>query len=442
MPNMVAVMALLMWPLVAWGLYRRLEPGRALIWTILGGYLALPPLMRFDLPGLPDLDKFTLPSIIALLLSIFVLRDRIGLPRSMVARVLMALFVFGPVMTVATNGDAVGLLQGMQAYDAVSAVMTQAIVLLPFLLARRYLATEASMRDLAVALVVAGLVYSIPMLVEVRLSPQINVWVYGFFQHDFDQMMRFGGFRPLVFLPHGLWAAFFALMCYLSALMLAREAGARQHILAAVYLLGLLVACKSAGPLAYGAALTPVVLLAPRRGILMAAAVLALLALTFPVLRGTGLFPVEWLVSFASGLNADRAGSLAFRFANEDVLLDHAWLRPWFGWGGYGRHLLHDAGGRALTISDGGWIIAMGVFGWVGFVAQFGLLALPVLRLMRAEVGLFTCLMALILGANMVDLLPNATLTPFTWLLAGALLGRVEALVVETPRILQVRTVL
>ena len=48
------------------------------------------------------------------------------------------------------------------------------------------------------------------MLVEVRLSPQINTWIYGFFQHDFIQMMRYGGFRPIVFLPHGLWVAFFA----------------------------------------------------------------------------------------------------------------------------------------------------------------------------------------------------------------------------------------
>ena len=33
---------LLIWPLVAWQLYRRLDPARALIWTILAGYLILP----------------------------------------------------------------------------------------------------------------------------------------------------------------------------------------------------------------------------------------------------------------------------------------------------------------------------------------------------------------------------------------------------------------
>ena len=35
--------------------------------------------------------------------------------------------------------------------------------------------------------------------------------------------------------------------------------------------------------------------------------------------------------------------------------------------------------------------------------------------------------MALMLGINMIDLIPNATLTPLTWLLAGAILGYAEA---------------
>jgi hypothetical protein len=36
--------------------------------------------------------------------------------------------------------------------------------------------------------------------------------------------------------------------------------------------------------------------------------------------------------------------------------------------------------------------------------------------------------MSLLLAFNVVDLLPNATLTPLTWLLSGALLGYAEVL--------------
>jgi len=36
--------------------------------------------------------------------------------------------------------------------------------------------------------------------------------------------------------------------------------------------------------------------------------------------------------------------------------------------------------------------------------------------------------LALMLAFNMIDLIPNATLTPLTWLLTGALLGYAEKL--------------
>src|SRR5690606_38002774 len=99
--------------------------------------------------------------------------------------------------------------------------------------------TERAQREILVALMVAGLAYSMPMLVEIRLSPQLNVWVYGFFQHGFDQMIRYGGYRPIVFLEHGLWVAFFALMAFCSALALARLAPPEERMrrmVVAIYL--------------------------------------------------------------------------------------------------------------------------------------------------------------------------------------------------------------
>lgn len=444
--NIIAYLMLLIWPLVTFVLFRRLTPDKALIWTILGGYLLLPPLAKIDLPAVPDLDKFSIPSLSALAMVLFVRQDRLAiLPRSLLGKALVALFILGAFATVLTNTQpfalATGALPGMRIYDSVAAVPNQFIALLPLILGRRYLATPEAMRNLAVALVVAGLFYSVPMLIEVRLSPQINVWVYGFFQHDFIQMIRQGGFRPIVFLPHGLWAAFFALMCYVSALMLARCATGKERprlIAATVYLGLLLVACKSVGPLAYGVVLTGIILLAGRRGMVLAAAAMAVLAISYPLLRGAHLVPIDALLAFAESISPERAQSLGFRFDNEEMLLNHANQQALFGWGGYGRNHVYDAvTAKLLTISDGAWIIAMGVSGWLGFIAQFGLLALPLFALAKqalrrgVEISPYVCLVALILGTNMVDLLPNATLIPFTWLLAGALLGHAEALALD-----------
>ena len=212
----------------------------------------------------------------------------------------MILFVVSPLMTVLTNADALYFgavsLPGLRIHDLFSAVASQAIAVLPFFLARQLLATEAAQREILLALVVAGVAYSFPMLLEVRLSPQLNTWIYGFFQHDFIQMMRGSGFRPIVFLPHALWVAFFALMAFVAAVVLWREAAPDKRgafLLASGYLGMVLVLCKSAAVLVYAAFLVPVVRLASGRQQVRLAAALALVAVLFPLLRGADLVPVD-----------------------------------------------------------------------------------------------------------------------------------------------------
>ena len=443
-PNIIAYLMLCVWPVVAWTLWTRLDPARALIWTILGGYLILPPIAALSLPVVPDLDKFSIPSLTALLFALMLRRDKIGFdPGTTPGRILIAMFVLSPFATVLTNGEPIeieaGDIQGLRIYDSVAAVANQAIAILPFFLARRYLASAQAMRAVLVALVAAGFAYSGPMLVEVVMSPQINVWVYGFFQHDFGQTMRGGGFRPVVFLPHGLWVAFFAVMCVAAALTQLRAAPADQrpkYTVAVVYLALLLVICKSAGPMLYGLALAPMILLVGRRAQVMIAAVLAVIVMAYPLLRGAHLVPVDQIVDFARSLNPERAHSLAFRIDNEERLLARAAEKPWFGWGGYARGLIHDpVTGRVLTIGDGAWIITLGMRGWMGYIAEFGLLLLPLLMLAREAWGRagrslspYVAAVALVLAVNAVDLLPNATLIPFTWLLAGAVFGAAEQL--------------
>ena len=50
MGNSFAVIMILTWPLVAALLFSRLPPLNAIIWTLLGGYLVLPPVVAIDLP--------------------------------------------------------------------------------------------------------------------------------------------------------------------------------------------------------------------------------------------------------------------------------------------------------------------------------------------------------------------------------------------------------
>lgn len=433
---------LFVWPMVSWQMWKRLDPARALIWTVLGGYLIMPPLTVINFPIIPDLDKTTIPNLIAWCGALYVVRDKISfLPEGRIGKVLILMYILSPFATVLTNTDPLyfvaGSVQGMKIYDSAAAVANQFIALLPFFLARRYLGTPAGMRAMIEALVLAGLWYSIPMLIEARFSPQMNVWVYGFFQHDFFQTIRQGGYRPVVFLPHGLWVAFFALMCLLSAMVCLRDATAEARpkaLLIALYLGFMLYVCKSAGVAVYALCLTPLLLLASWRMQALVAAVIAVVVISYPILRGLHLVPVQQIVDFANGFSADRAGSLQFRIVNEEELLARAQEKALFGWGGYGRAFLHDPiTGQMTTIADGAWIIVMGTYGWLGFIAEFGLTGLPLLLLGRealsrhgAVFNRYTTGLALILAANLVDLLPNATHIPFTWLMAGGLLGETE----------------
>jgi hypothetical protein len=289
------------------------------------------------------------------------------------------------------------------------------------------------------ALVIAGLVYSLPILFETRFSPQLNSWIYGYFPSDFLQQMRDGGFRPMVFMGHGLAVAFFAMTTVVAAAACWRtqvNVGRLSPAGVTAFLGMILLLCKSGAALVYGVTLMPVVRWTTPRLQLRIALALVTIALLYPALRIADLVPTKYMVDLAESISAERASSLGFRFDQEQLLLTHASERFLFGWGRFGRSRVYDAeSGRDISFTDGRWIITLGQFGLFGFIAEFGLLALPVFRAASAlrftessRDGVLLGALALILAINVVDLLPNSGLLPWTWLLAGALLGRAETL--------------
>ena len=76
-------------------------------------------------------------------------------------------------------------------------------MLAPFYIGSRFLCSDKGRSELLKAFPVAALFYSLPMLLEVRISPQLHRWVYGYFPHSFVQQVRYGGYRPVSFLSTG-----------------------------------------------------------------------------------------------------------------------------------------------------------------------------------------------------------------------------------------------
>lgn len=444
MPNSFAYIMLFAWPFVAVLLFRLLPLQKALIWTILGGYLVLPVRTEVDFPLIPALDKVLIPSLAVFVLCLLIRplpgeTQRGWLPEHRLARVLVLVYLFGPFVTGLLNNAPVmsggGYLPGLTPYDAASFASSHAVMLLPFLLGRRHLAGPGAHRTLLICLVGAGLTYSVPILIEIWLSPQLHTWVYGFFPHSFIQHIRFGGYRPVVFQEHGLRVAIFVALSLVAAVALWRSSRGALRVrlmLAAGWLALVLVLCKSIAALVFAAVMALVVGLAGRRVLRLAVVGAAVTVLLYPMLRGVDLVPTQSMVSAAQSVDPGRAGSLGFRFENEDSLMQRANARPLFGWGGWSRNRIRDDQGADTSVTDGRWIITMGVFGWSGYLAEFGLLTLGIFALFArgvwSRVGFVHAALGALLAVNLLDLLPNSSLTPVTWLVAGALLGAAERL--------------
>lgn len=450
---MIAPLALLSWPIVVIILFLRTSAPVAVAVAVIGGYLLLPVQPAYDLPLLPPIDKETLPAFAALVMALIIGRKRPGprqdpqpgapetlpgwIPRSTGARLLIALLFVGAFLNVLTNQDVLvygpTVLPPIGLYNGFSASLGVFMMLIPFLLARKFLSSDEGNRTLLIVLVISGLLYSLLALYEIRMSPQLNVMVYGFFPHQWMQHVRGGGYRPLVFLRHGLWLAIFMAGAVLAALGMMRLSSGRQRtlcMLAAAWLFATLFLSHSLGAFVIAVLASAVLLLCPPRAQLLIAAAIAAVMLTYPILRGAGLIPVDRIVAWADGVEKQRGDSLRFRLANEDILLEKANERPLAGWGSWNRNRVFNENGVDVSVTDGLWVIVIGRDGWIGYIGQFGLLGLPIIllafRRRSLGAGQASAALALILAGGLIDLIPNGTRTPVTWLVAGALVGRLE----------------
>lgn len=439
--------ALFTFPIAVAVFFARMTPERAIVTSIILGYLFLPHGRGLDLPMIPPINKDFVPAVAALVAMLIVLVGSqkpaprhltTWLPRTPLILIFLLLIPLGIVGTAMTNGDSLAygrlFIPGLSPYDIASQLIQTAVMLLPFFLARRFLCHPDQHVSLLWLLVAAGMAYSFLSLFETRFSPQLNTKIYGYFQHDWNQHLRDGGFRPIIFLQHGLWVSIFFSTVVLAALTLARQSIVSNkrylYLYLALWALLVLALTKSLGALVITLALAPVILFCSTRLQIKVAMVLAIIVMTYPALRGGGFVPIDKVYSIAESIDPNRALSLGARLQNEELLLEKAQQRPLFGWGSWGRNYVYDTRGYAETVTDGYWIIIISTNGWVGYIGIFGLLSSGIIGMFlasrRMDISPATAGLTVILAGNMVDLIPNATLTPLTWMIAGALLGRFE----------------
>jgi hypothetical protein len=419
--------------------FSRLRPLHAVLVVTFVSLMFLPEAVGFDAPLIPPLDKESLPALCLLIGVLVTARKQIKQAKPGRGLDLLLLgSLIGVVGTGLANPDSVRhgptVLPGYTPADIASDLIREVLAsCVPFFIARVLFRSADDARALLRALVLSGLVYLPFCLLELRLSPFLHLTAYGFMQQSFDQAVRSGGYRPVVFMAHGLslalliWAASIAAWQLFKARR--RAVKSLPPAAPAFALSALLALLNSLGALVYGIVVTPLVLFARPKVQMRVAAVLALLTFLYPVLCATDTFPRQGLVDAAASVSAQRAESLEFRFKNEKQLSDKALKRPWLGWGGFGRTFLWDKQGKTTSVPDGEWIITLGVGGIVGFVFHFGSLLIPIWlawwrfkRVPKADQPLLAGV-ALIATGCVVDLLPNGMFTNLPMFLAGAVGG-------------------
>ncbi|MDA9095804.1 hypothetical protein N9J88_05360 [Porticoccaceae bacterium] len=440
MPNSFAYLTLIIWPLVATWLYKKNKVIPATFWTIVGGYLLLPVGVDFDFPLIPALNKATIPAIMAFFGCKYLARVKISLlPPGGLERNLIILFFIGSVGMVFTNGDAINeinrFIPGLSYRDTVSVILSQGLLLLPFTIALQLIKTYEDQLQLLKLLVLAGLLYSVLIIFEIRMSPQLHKWIYGFFPHSWGQQVRYGGFRPVVFLGHGLWVSIFLVVVLGAALVLAKikmPVTKKFNNFIVMYLVLLLYVSKG-----FGAMILGVVLLIPIKFMSISisgkiAYFVSTVAIFYPLLCIIDVFPHQYLVELIEPINSRQAGSLGYRFNQEVMLLERAKDKFVFGWGGWDRYKLAD------SVTDGYWIILFGKYGVIGFSAIFGLMYSAVIKAgssarLMTDHSAKTLLIghSLIVAVIMIDQIPNDSMNSLFWLIIGALIGRSQAIKTE-----------
>lgn len=418
------------WPLIVLGLFMMVKPRKAVLLAYFGGVMFLPMEASQSIPLL-YYNKINATSIGVLLGILIIDQDKLRSYRFHLYDIPIFIWVFSGMITSLVNG--LGVYDGM--YTVCDETLTWGI---PYFAGRLYFSDEDGLYALLRAMIIAGIVYIPFILYEIRMSPQSHRILWGFHQHAFIQTIRWGGWRPMVFMQHGLmvgmWIAMAALAS-IGSLMYSKNIikqiwGIPNSVIAFV-LFGIAVLCKSLMSLGWCIFGIGVLISTKRFKASIILWILVLTPPTYMILRGSGLWDGQNAVDFITEtINADRAQSLAGRFDDENIILEKVFEHPFFGWGRWGRTNYQEKDTRHRKI-DGFWVITFGQKGVVGLFSTMLIMLLPlILLVVKLPIRYYekpeyapAFILSLIVALFMMDCLLNYMMNPVYILFSGSVIG-------------------
>ncbi len=434
-----AQLAMLLWLPITLYLFSRFPSRNAIIYAFLGGLLFLPQRAGFKLPLIPDYG-----GMVATCYGIFIgiiLFDFQQIRKFKFSPIDIPMLLWCTCPILSSLSNSLGL------YDGINASLEQiAIWGLPYFLGRLYFNTLSGLKELAINILKAGLIYVPLCLYEVRMSPQLHRMVYGYFPHSsgFTQVRRLDGWRPIVFMPHGLVLAMFMTTVVLIAVWLwqsqtLKQVWGQKMITIVCILVVTFISIKSSGAYGYFAYGLVILFVAKWTKSSFPLLILISLMIYYLYLGVTGDFDGQAIVDWISeNYDPERAASLQFRFENETLLRAKAQEQWLFGWGGWGRNRVFAPNWRGemvdISVTDSYWIIIFGINGVYGLVTFTLSLLLPVVTFSVFRYPAKTwfdpkvapaAVLAVCLTLFFLDSLINVTLNPTFPLICGSLSGLV-----------------
>lgn len=407
-------------------------PHRAAIAGFLLGWMFLPQ-YDYHLPALPTYDK-TSAAGYAILLGAFI-HDRKAFSR----------FKFHPcdlpVILWCFSSFCSSISNRLGAYDGGSAMLNKIMTwFVPYYIGRIYFDDVKKLKELAIGILLGALIYIPFCWIEFAISPRLHKMLYGFHVGNFAQTKRSGGYRPMVFMKHGLMCGMWMASGTLTGIRLyfSKNIGKKipllnlPSFLTIALLFVTLVLLKSFGALMLMIGGAFAIMFITRWRMIIPFALICIIPVAYEITRGTGLWDAQDLIDASLSIsNAERADSLAFRIKNENVLVQKALDQKWFGWGGWKRSFIFNNAGIAVSVPDGLWVLAFGQNGLFGLTALTLTLLVPQLLFMRMfparkwrdQAVAAVAPLAVLLGLFMIDNLFNDMFNPTMLLSAGGITG-------------------
>lgn len=424
--SLTASLALIGFVPLSLALFALIPARRAVLSCYIAGWLFLPN-MGFHFPGLPDYNKQAAIALGTILGVLIFDVGRLSQFRPSIMDLPMGVFCLWPMFS--------HLHQGHDPLTGLNWVISHLNLWgIPYLIGRLYFCDQEGLRELAIGVFVGGLVYLPFCWLEVRISPKLSGMLYGQAQ-GLGQHIRYGGYRPLLFMQHSLMVALWMASSTVVGFWLWRCKTIRRigtipmKFLVPFMFFTTIFACKS-GNAVFALALgviafvvgskfkSPVLIL-----------ILALVPPTYILVRSTGIWSGKNVLDLIAAFDEERMGSLRVRMYQEDVYTNNARRQFLFGWAGPGM-IPKDENGKNLTRgNDSFWIITFSMYGVVSLVSIFAVLAAaPTAWVLAQDARFPTPLsgpgagLALMVVIFAIDCLANGMIIPIFLLAAGALI--------------------